>query len=254
MLAALAAPAPTPSGPVTVSAPRPYEIWDGRVTGRAPAGTQAISVSAGPRTWTVVVGSDGRFDQRLGPVPVGPGDVTVAGKEVSPVWGVPAGSVTPLPPAEDDAALDARYTALSGQASPHVGIYSQAWNGDSAAFNAGAEFEAASTLKLPIMLLAMSHASDELEESPYWDPMTRVTRYSDNAWANELLEQVAGSDTGGAADMVELMRELGLTHTYMAGGYLTGYGGGPPVVTVTDPPPSAYKHTTPAEMATLARY
>ena len=38
----------------------------------------------------------------------------------------------------------------------------------------------------------------------------------------------------------------------MEGGYLTGDGGGRPGVTIVDPPPTAYKHTTPADMARLA--
>jgi len=73
--------------------------------------------------------------------------------------------------------------------------------------------------------------------------MVRVTRYSDNAAANELLEQIGGGDPDGAADMVEL-RSLGLTHTYMAGGYL--------IEAVVDQPPTAYKHTTAGDMAALA--
>jgi hypothetical protein len=102
------------------------------------------------------------------------------------------------------------------------------------------------------MLEALSQNRGELSESEYWEPMGRVTRYSDNEGANELLVDTGGSEAGGAAKMVALMRSLGFSHTYMAGGYLTGAGGGPPLMTVVDPPPSAYKHTTPGEMATLA--
>ena len=82
--------------------------------------------------------------------------------------------------------------------------------------------------------------------------MVRVTRYSDNAAANELLEQTGGSDADGAADMVELMKSLGLTHTYMAGGYLIEGGGGSSLLAVVDQPPIAYKHTTAGDMAALA--
>ena len=92
----------------------------------------------------------------------------------------------------------------------------------------------------------------ELERSEYWDPIVRVTRYSDNAAANELLEQTGGSDADGAADMVELMKSLGLTHTYMAGGYLVEGGGGSSLLAVVDQPPTAYKHTTAGDMAALA--
>jgi beta-lactamase class A len=141
---------------------------------------------------------------------------------------------------------------LAGAVTPYVSIYSRSWSGRAAAYNAGAEFEAASTLKLPIMLVALSDNNGELEHSEYWDPMVRVTRYSDNAAANELLEQTGGSDADGAADMVELMKSLGLTHTYMAGGYLIEGGGGSSLLGVVDQPPTAYKHTTAGDMATLA--
>jgi beta-lactamase class A len=142
-------------------------------------------------------------------------------------------------------------TDLAGLVTPHVSIYSRSWSGRAAAYNAGAEFEAASTLKLPIMLVALSDNHGELEHSEYWDPMVRVTRYSDNAAANELLEQTGGSDADGAADMVELMKSLGLAHTYMAGGYLIEGGGGSSLLGVVDQPPTAYKHTTAGDMATL---
>ena len=102
------------------------------------------------------------------------------------------------------------------------------------------------------MLVALSHNRGELSGSQYWDPMLRVTRYSDNAAANELLEETGGSDEGGAAEMVELMRSLGLTHTYMQGGYLTDSGGGPRAVRRGRSPAAAYKHTTAGEMGTLA--
>ncbi len=104
------------------------------------------------------------------------------------------------------------------------------------------------------MLAAMAETGEALPTSEYWELMTRITRYSDNEAANELLEMVGGSEEGGAARMLELLHSLGLSHTFMAGGYLTGFGGGPPVVTVVDPPPSAYKYTTPAEMARVAGY
>ena len=250
MLAALAGPHP-PASSVHVTMPRSYELWDGRVRGRVAAGATALTVRSGRRVWQVAVDADGGFDQVVSPVPAGDVSVTIGGRLVTPVYGVPSGSVAALPPPDDDAGLDTRLAQLAGETSPHVGIYTRSWSGLAAAYNAGAEFEAASTLKLPIMLEALSQNAGELAESEFWEPMGRVTRYSDNAAANELLVATGGSEVGGAARMVALMRSLGLSHTYMAGGYLTG-GGGPPLLTVVDPPPAAYKHTTPAEMATLA--
>jgi beta-lactamase class A len=168
------------------------------------------------------------------------------------VYGVPTGSIRPLPPATVDAALCRRFAALARLATPHVSIDSRSPGGHLAAYNAGAEFEAASTLKLPIMLLTLTKNDGEASTSQIWDAMERITRYSDNAAANELLEHDGGSDETGAAEMVELMRSLGLRHTYMAGGYLVDSGGGQSPFGIVDPPPAAYKHTTAADMAELA--
>jgi beta-lactamase class A len=251
MLAALvAAPPPDPAS-VHVAQPQPYELWDGRIRGTAPAGSTVV-VAAGKHRWRVAVAADGRFGQVLPGVPRGDGSVTVGGHRVTPVFGVPSGSISPLPRPHADLTLNKKLRRLAAMVTPHVSIYSRSWSGRAAAYNAGAEFEAASTLKLPIMLVALTDNDRELERSEYWDPMVRVTRYSDNAAANELLEQTGGSDADGAADMVGLMKSLGLTHTYMAGGYLIEGGGGSSLLGVVDQPPTAYKHTTAGDMATLA--
>jgi beta-lactamase class A len=250
MLAALVtAPPPDPAS-VHVAQPRPYELWDGRVRGTAPVG-RTLVVTSGRHRWRMPVTADGDFDTVLPGVPRGDGKVTVGGHGVTPVFAVPSGSISPLPRPRPDLTLNKRLTDLAGLVTPHVSIYSRSWSGRAAAYNAGAEFEAASTLKLPIMLVALSDNHGELEHSEYWDPMVRVTRYSDNAAANELLEQTGGSDADGAADMVELMKSLGLAHTYMAGGYLIEGGGGSSLLGVVDQPPTAYKHTTAGDMATL---
>jgi beta-lactamase class A len=251
MLAALvAAPPPDPAS-VHVAQPQPYELWDGRVRGTAPAGSNLVVVSREHR-WRVAVAADGHFDRVLPDVPRGDGTVTVGGHRVTQVFGVPSGSIAPLPKPHPDRTLNTRLAHLASMVTPHVSIYSRSWSGRAAAYNAGAEFEAASTLKLPIMLVALSDNHGELERSEYWDPIVRVTRYSDNAAANELLEQTGGSEADGAADMVELMKSLGLTHTYMAGGYLIEGGGGSSLLGVVDQPPTAYKHTTAGDMAALA--
>ncbi|MDX6551579.1 MAG: hypothetical protein QOH74_67 [Gaiellales bacterium] len=239
-----------PSGPVQLALPRPFEVWDGRVQGTASPGA-LITVLTEKHVWSVRADRRGRFDRVLRPVPRGDGDVTVAGKLIESVYGVPAGSIRAMALPSNDAKLERRLATLAGRVTPHVGMYAHAWNGRAASYNAGAEFEAASTLKLPIMLMALAENEDELPSSEYWELMSSVTRYSDNDAANELLVLTGGSEAGGAADMVDLMQDLGLRNTFMLGGYLTG-GGGPPLMTIVDPPPSAYKHTTAGDMARLA--
>jgi len=251
ILAALAGPAPNVHS-VSVSSPQPNEVWDGQVRGHVAPGPAAVVVQAGKRRFAVPVAADGRFAGAVAGAPLGQRSITVAGTHVGPVWSVPAGSVAALEPDEDDPALDHELRRLARSATPYVGAYVHLPDGRAAEYNAGSQFEAASTLKLPIMLTWLSTNEQEASETPEWDMLERITGYSDNEAANQVLEAVGGSDTAGAAKMVALMTSLGLTHTYMQGGYLTGAGGGPPVITVDNPPPGAYKHTTPAEMARLA--
>jgi beta-lactamase class A len=250
MLAAAVSGHNGPTAPVHVTLPRPYEVWDGRVQGRTSPGAY-ITVRAGTKTWTVQTGKHGRFDEMLRRIPRGDTEVTIAKTLITPVYGLPPGSIQPMAAPSNDPKLGGRLATLADRVTPHVGIYSHAWNGSAAAYNAGAEFEAASTLKLPIMLVALSQNDDELPSSEYWELMSLVARYSDNAAANRLLVLTGGTKTGGAAAMVELMRNIGLRHTFMVGGYLTG-GGGPPLLTIVDQPPSAYKYTTAGDMARLA--
>ena len=250
MLAALVAP-PPPTAQVHVASPRPFEVWDGHVRGRVPAGSFAVTVTARGRSWQVPVAADGSFDRLLTRVPLGDVQLSVDGRSVGSVFGVPSGSLRPLPAPRPDRRLSRAYARAATRATPYVAAYTRGPDGDAGAYNAGAEFEAASTLKLPIMLVALSKNRGELSRSSYWDAMVRITSYSDNDAANELLEQTGGSDAGGAEEMVELMRSLNLNHTFMVGGYLTG-GGGSPLFGVVDPPPAAYKHTTAGDMGTLA--
>ncbi len=141
MLAALvAAPPPDPAS-VRVAQPQPYELWDGRVRGTAPAGSTLVVVSR-KRRWRVPVAADGRFDRVLPGVPRGDGRVTVGGHRVVPVFGVPSGSILPLTKPRADLDLNNRLRYLAGLVTPHVSISSRSWSGRAAAYNAGAEFEA----------------------------------------------------------------------------------------------------------------
>src|SRR5690349_23538736 len=93
LLAAFAAPPAPPHGHVVVSQPRSYEVWDGTIAGRVPAGTGAIAVRAGKHRWEIPVEPNGRFTATVGPVPWGDQHVQIAGVTVAPVYGVPEGSV-----------------------------------------------------------------------------------------------------------------------------------------------------------------
>src|SRR4249920_436417 len=95
LLAAVAGPSPHAVN-VTVAQPQAYEIWDGTVLGRAPAGVAAVVVASGKRRWAVPVRASGMFHAVLSPVPRGDIRLSVAGHEMVPVYGVPRGSIRRL--------------------------------------------------------------------------------------------------------------------------------------------------------------
>jgi len=234
-----------------VAEPRAYEVWDGRLQGRAPG---IVHVRTGGHRYTLVPGPRGRFSVRVPHVVRGDTTVTVAGRRI-PVYGLPPGSLRPLAPARDDRRLDRELGSLAARATPAVAAYVHRVGGHAGAWNAGAEFEGASTLKLPIMVAALERIGGEPRATPYWAPFVAITRYSSNEAADEALELLGGSEVGGATDMVAAMRGLGLLHTYMYGGYMTDpdAGGGPPVHIDSSPPPSV-KYTTAADMARLGAW
>jgi hypothetical protein len=238
------------AAPVHVAEPRPFEVWDGVLRGRAPG---IVHIRAGGRRYTLVPGVGGRFSVRVPHITQGDTTVTVAGRRI-PVYGLPFGSLRPLAPARDDRRLDRALGALAAQTTPAVAAYVHRADGSAGAWNAGAEFEGASTLKLPIMVAALERIGGEPRETAYWERFEAITRYSSNEAADEVLDLLGGSESGGAADMVAAMRGLGLRHTYMYAGYLTDpdAGGGPPPVHIDRTPPPSFKYTTAADMARLA--
>ncbi|HEY7259368.1 MAG TPA: serine hydrolase [Gaiellales bacterium] len=137
-----------------------------------------------------------------------------------------------------------------------MGAYVHRADGSAGAWNAGAEFEGASTLKLPIMVAALERIGGELRWTPYWARFTEITRPSSSQAADDVLDLIGGSELGGAAEMVAAMQRLGLRHTYIYGGYLTDpdAGGGPPPERTERPAPPSFKYTTAADMAGLATW
>ena len=61
------------------------------------------------------------------------------------------------------------------------------------------------------MITALSGISASCRRRSTGIRSARITRYSDNAAANQVLELMAGSDEGGAARMVAFVKSLGLT-------------------------------------------
>ena len=94
-------------------------------------------------------------------------------------------------------------------------------HGAGAAWNARARFPAASTLKLAIAVELLSRFRGvPAPRNPLAGVLWRMLVYSDDRAANELLEVIGGSTSGGSTRVNAMMRALGLADSDMYGGYL----------------------------------
>ena len=131
--------------------------------------------------------------------------------------------------------------------------------GRGAAWNAGARFPAASTLKLAIAVTVLR----TLGHTP--ESFTQVSRLlgkmlvsSDNDAANALEVWLAGSTSAGSERVNETMRALGMADSIMYGGYETSRrpaaaAAAIPIRVESQPAFGVGKYTTAADLARLAR-
>jgi Beta-lactamase enzyme family len=222
----------------------------------------------GPHTSRVIVRFGGRTHGRARvhgrrfalSVPLPRRDVTVrvialgpgghATTRVGPVFGLPRAASPHLAHAHMSPAIERRLRRMTrrfpGVAASYV---EDLTSGAGGAWNAGAHFPAASTLKLAIAVTLLRRLRAPPPHGSYLDStMTQMLEYSDNAAANALL-----ADAGGAWSVDETMHILGLRNTLMYGGYLVGTGAVPasiPVKTIAQPQ-FVGKYTTAHDLARL---
>ena len=125
--------------------------------------------------------------------------------------------------------------------------------GAGAAWNARAEFPAASTLKLAIAVETLRSLHGKPAPGSYADSLLhRALIYSDNGAANDLEVLYAGSTSGGSVRVNALMRSLGLVDTEMYGGYERGTASVPIPARVDEQPYYGIgKHTSAYDLAQL---
>ena len=255
---------------LTLTAPLPYEANPGIVQGIAPRGTTAVRVLADGRSVRVLRMTSGKRAFLFGPIGLPPRDLTVtvealAGKRVlasanvEHVFGLPVAAATVSPPRTLDPVLQRRVAALPSR----TGVASAAWirdlgSGRTAAYNAGAHFPAASTIKLAILLGVLAHDDADPLRSPAWRLERALVLNSSNSAANALLPRA-----GGPAGVDELAQALGATATFTCCPYLLEAGErayGPARVTRRPLPPSTVvvqptfpccKYTTAHDLGTL---
>ncbi|HXF98708.1 MAG TPA: serine hydrolase, partial [Gaiellaceae bacterium] len=174
---------------------------------------------------------------------------------VRPVYGLPAAARPRLVRARHDLRLARELRRLGARFDGTAGLYVQSLtSGAGAAWNAGAEFPGASTLKVAIAAAVLA------EHRGLPPPGSRLDRLlqemivpSDDEAANELLVWLGGSTSAGGRRVTGLMRDLGMRDSEMYGGYLTRSVSGPIPVRVERQPAFVGKRTSARDLALLLR-
>jgi beta-lactamase class A len=177
---------------------------------------------------------------------------------VEDVFGLPARARPRVVSARGDANLARRVRKLARRYNGTAAVYVQSLTGGGgAAWNAGARFPAASTLKLAIAAAVLARRYGIPGRGSYVGGLLRdLITVSDDAAANALEVWLAGSTSAGSDRVNALMRSIGLEDSIMYGGYEvrspSGRGGIP--VRVDDQPAFGVgKYTTAFDMASLWR-
>jgi hypothetical protein len=252
---------------LALTAPLAYEANPGIVQGVAPAGTTAVRVLADGRSVRVLRLTSGKRAFLLGPIGLPPRDITVtvealAGKRVlasatvDHVFGLPAAAAKVAPPRSVNAKVQARLPTLPMR----TGVSSAAWvrdlaTGSTAAYNAGAHYPAASTIKLAILLGVLARDDGDPVQSSAWTLEKALVLSSSNSAANALIPRA-----GGAGVIDEVASSLGATATFTCCGYLLEAGEHayrfrrrplPPTTVVDQPTFPCCKYTTAHDLGTL---
>ena len=221
----------TATPPVLIT-PAPYEVSFGRVAGRIGLDAQRVVVRIDGRVVAErELNRRTTFDFHVA-LPQRRFRLTVlalyprgrAATSVLPVFGLPRAAEPRAPPRRrvQDAGLARQIRTLARRFPGVCGIYVQNLRtGVGAAWNARAEFPAASTLKVGIAVEVLRALRVRRPEGSRLDVLLRKAIVpSDDKAANDLLTWLGGSTSGGSAKVDATFRALALNDTEMYGGYI----------------------------------
>ena len=162
------------------------------------------------------------------------GTAAAASKDV-PIFGglLPASASTPVAPERPDRRLSTRLAALAASFSGFAGIWiHDLASGGTGAWNAGARFPAASTVKLGVLIAALDRFGPRPERSEAAHDMEALAAWSSNLGANRLLRLLGDGDVRRGVALVEArLRRVGARASTYPGEYRVGTTrGGPPLV------------------------
>lgn len=264
---------PPPLPPPAITRPVSHQVSYGLVSGTAPPGARRVVVRVDGRVAHRTTLQARAFTIDLD-LPVGERVIRIetsgsggrtSSRVVRHVFALPRAARPRYRLGRLDDQLQQGVVRLARSFGPSSGIFVQSLtSGAGGAWNAGATFPAASTLKLAIALTALSRIDGPPQPGSAVDGLFRsMLVLSDNAAANRLETLFGGSTSGGSALVNAAMRSIGLERTEMYGGYVVGTSLDAPrglaarrgiPVTVTDQPSWGIGKTTTAhDLARLVR-
>ena len=259
---------PLPTPPV-LTAPAAHEVSYGLVRGTAAPGSQRVIVRVNGRLVAkqplaarrFVVDLDLPFGEHVVVVETFDASGRAARRTVADVYGLPRAARPREQGSRLAPALQNDLRRLARGFGSSCAFYVQDLaTGAGAAWNARAEYPAASTLKLAVAVTALARFDTTPTYGSVLDGTFRsMLDYSDNGAANRLEVWFGGSTSGGSHLVNETMESIGLTQTDMYGGYLldsvraTSGFGSIPLTTVEQPSWGRGKRTTAFDLARLSR-
>ena len=249
-------PAPARAGqvlPVLVE-PRPWAATFGEIVVRVPVGgaDTATVLLNGVDTGRLALGGEvatgrvaatpGRYDIE---VRFTRGTAVVGRARSHHVWLLPA--IAPASAAVVDEPLwDRQLADAAARFSGIAGIWiHDVASGRAATWNAGAQFPAASTVKLGVMVEALRRMGPQPDASVLFHEVQAIGGWSSNLAANRLLGRV-----GGPSGVQRALRRMGATSSTYTGPYLVATG--LPTIAAPNPPPLVSgRVTTAADLGAL---
>jgi beta-lactamase class A len=244
--------------------PAPREASFGRIAGTVGPGTARVVVLVNGVERGDVEPRDGRFTAQVD-LPLREVRIQVAAEDaagnravtrIAPVLGLPDVDAAPAADGALDPALARGVDRLVAEFPGVSGVYVQdLGSGLGAAWNATAHFPAASTVKTAIAVEVLRILSERPPPDSELDLLLNAMLIdSDNAAANALLTWIGGSETGGAAEVNELLLALSLEDTRLYGGFLTVAEGAPIPLETDESPSFVGKYTSAWDLAQLYRW
>ena len=244
--------------------PAPREASFGRIAGKVGPGTARVVVLVDGVERGDVEPRAGRFAAQVD-LPLRKIRIQVVAEDaagnravttIAPVLGLPDVAAAPAADAALDPALARRVDRLVDEFSGVSGVYVQdLGSGLGAAWNATARFPAASTVKTAIAVEVLRILSERPPPDSELDLLLNAMLIdSDNAAANALLTWIGGSETGGAAEVNELLLALSLEDSRLYGGFLTAAEGAPIPLETEESPSFVGKYTSAWDLAQLYRW